>query len=84
MDSVQGMIFARKFLKNNNLTFPSYMTIGMEDSVFRTTCFYLTNNYNIKNEVFYYRNYREDSCFSKRTFYFNANENQVNIFSLIF
>ena len=63
IDSVQGIIFKKNFLKTQNLIFPQIRN-SMEDSIFRCLCLTLTNSIlKIYDKSFYYKNIRNDSTY---------------------
>lgn len=75
INSVQGIIFKKSFLKEYSLKFPA-IQYGCEDSVFRVLCFTLSNKIlKIKDKSFYKKLWRTDSTFSG----FMAQGGQLNI-----
>lgn len=80
INSVQGIIFKKDFLKTQNLIFPQIHN-SMEDSIFRCLCLTLTNSIlKIHNKSFYYKNMRNDSTYH-RLYIRGKNKLNVETFS---
>ena len=73
---VHGMIFNRNFLKKFNIRFPN-IKWGMEDPIFRTISFMLTDKIKYYNHSYYYRNYRDNSNFGLMKIY-NKSSSKTN------